>query len=367
MMGRSKLLSLIVFAFWLSQPMFSQRSSKDSLVEFKIEEPLRVGIESSEPFIITNANEPYSGLSIFLWEGIAEDLDLEFEYIEYEGLGPLLKAVENREVDISINPVTVTPERLKAMEFTQPFFITNLAIAVRKDDAGPVMRLIRNLFSWEFWTAISLLAFIILVFGFFAWIFERKHNEAEFGRDAKGLWDSFWWSAVTMTTVGYGDKSPKTIGGRVVGLIWMFTAIVIISGFTASIASSLTVGQLSLDISNLEDLKKAKVLSLNGSTSEGYLKSKNILSKPVSTADEALELVANGEADAFVYDEPLIRYKIAEERLQDEIVVAPARFLTQYYAYALPLGTPLKALNLTILSRIETLQWKTKLAEYELD
>ena len=273
-MNLKKLLSLIVFAFLIGQITLSQSSSSDSLIEFKIEEPIRVGIESSEPFIIKNAKEDYSGLSIFLWEGIAEDLDLEFEYVEYDELGSLLKAVENKDVDISINPVTVTPERLKAMEFTQPFFITNLAIAVRKDDAGPVMRLIRNLFSWEFWTAISLLAFIILVFGFFAWIFERKHNEAEFGRDAKGLWDSFWWSAVTMTTVGYGDKSPKTVGGRIVGLIWMFTAIVIISGFTASIASSLTVGQLSLDISNLEDLKKAKVLSLSGSTSAGYLKSK---------------------------------------------------------------------------------------------
>jgi len=357
----------LTFSFWLCGLLSNAHESFDKMVDSDPQKLVKVGIETSEPFIITQEQGGIGGLSVFLWERIANDLDIEFEYVEYSELSSLLSAVEKKEVDISINPVTVTPERLQAMEFTQPFFITNLAIAVRKDDAGPIVRLIRNIFSWEFWTAISLLALVILVFGFLAWLFERKHNQEEFGKDVKGLWDSFWWSAVTMTTVGYGDKSPKTIGGRIVGLIWMFTAIVIISGFTASIASSLTVGQLSLDISNLDDLKKAKVLSLRGSTSETYLKGKNISSKPVESTDIALKLIANGEADAFVYDEPLIRYKIAEEQFQNEIVVAPARFLTQYYAYALPNGTALKELNLAILERIETPEWKVKLAQYDLE
>ncbi|HKK38981.1 MAG TPA: transporter substrate-binding domain-containing protein [Cryomorphaceae bacterium] len=358
----------IIFLTAVTNSYGWQSQLPDTMPQFPPDRIVKVGIKTSEPFIIESdqAGE-YSGLSVFLWERIATDLQVEYEYQAYPDLSSLLSAVENNEVDISINPLTVTPERLANMEFTQPFFITNLAIAVKKDRQNPFLGLLKNIFSWEFWTALTLLAFVILIFGFLAWIFERKHNEEEFGRDVKGLWESFWWSAVTMTTVGYGDKSPKTIGGRIVGLIWMFTAIVIISGFTASIASSLTVGQLSLDISNLEDLKDARVVTISGSTSNDYLEEKQISSSRVTSADEALEMLASGETDAFVYDEPLLRYKIMKNKLQEEITVAPARFLTQYYAYALPLGNARKPLNLAIIERIESLEWKTELAKYELE
>lgn len=345
-----------------------QATVLDTIPQFSSNKIVKVGIKISEPFIIESAEgSQYEGLSIFLWERVASDLNVKYEYKTYDNLNSLLKALRNHEVDISINPLTVTPERLKKMEFTQPFFITNLAIAIKKERQGPIIRLLQNIFSWKLWTAIALLAFVILIFGFLAWLFERKHNAEEFSRDAKGLWDSFWWSAVTMTTVGYGDKSPKSIGGRIVGLIWMFTAIIIISGFTASIASSLTVGQLSLDISNLDDLEDVRVVTIGGSTSHTFLNSKMIASNEVSSVDEALMMVSSDKADAFVYDEPLLRYKINQNKLHNDIDVAPARFLTQYYAYALPPGQARKALNLAIIKRIETLEWKTELATYELE
>jgi ABC-type amino acid transport substrate-binding protein len=356
---------LILFA---SITCSGQPTRLDTMPHFSYDKVVKVGIKISEPFIIESEEEgKYEGLSVFLWERVASDLNVQYEYKTYDNLTGLLEAVQNREVDISINPLTVTPERLTNMEFTQPFFITNLAIAIKKEQRGPIMRLLQNIFSWKFWTAIALLAFVILVFGFFAWIFERKHNEEEFSRDAKGLWDSFWWSAVTMTTVGYGDKSPKSTGGRIVGLIWMFTAIIIISGFTASIASSLTVGQLSLDINNLDDLENARVLTIGGSTSHTFLNSKMIASNEVLSVEEALKMLASGNADAFVYDEPLLRYSIDQNKLHNDIAVAPAKFLTQYYAYALPQGEARKALNLAIIERIETLEWKTELAAYELE
>jgi len=363
-------LQLIGLLFLLNVSFSSGQEAvlPDSVPQFPTGKAVRVGIKVSEPFIIQNEEEDgYSGLSIFLWERVASDLNVNYEYVPFPDLGSLLNAVENHEVDISINPLTVTPERLAKMEFTQPFFITNLAIAVKKEQKSPFVRLLLNIFSWQFWTAIALLAFVILIFGFLAWIFERKHNKEEFGNNARGLWDSFWWSAVTMTTVGYGDRSPRSIGGRIVALIWMFTAIIIISGFTASIASSLTVGQLSLEISDLQDLRDARVATIAGSTSHDYLELKKIASKRVASTDKALNMLAEGKIDAFVYDEPLLRYKIIELKFQEEIMVAPARFLTQYYAYALPLGQGRKPLNLALIKRIESVEWKSELAEYELE
>lgn len=51
-----------------------------------------------------------------------------------------------------------------------------------------------------------------------------------------GYIDALWWSIVTMTTVGYGDISPATAGGRIVAGVIMFIGIGIIGTFTATIA-----------------------------------------------------------------------------------------------------------------------------------
>ncbi len=57
----------------------------------------------------------------------------------------------------------------------------------------------------------------------------------------KSGWDSFWYSIVTITTVGYGDRYPVTVGGRITAMFIMFMGVGII-GALASILSSILVG-----------------------------------------------------------------------------------------------------------------------------
>jgi voltage-gated potassium channel len=55
--------------------------------------------------------------------------------------------------------------------------------------------------------------------------------------DFATLWDGIWWAVVTVTTVGYGDVYPKTVQGRLVGMVLMLVGIAFLSLLTASIAS----------------------------------------------------------------------------------------------------------------------------------
>ena len=55
----------------------------------------------------------------------------------------------------------------------------------------------------------------------------------------KGFFSAIWWSVVTLTTVGYGDIVPKTILGRVLGLVVMISGIGLVSTLTGNMASFL--------------------------------------------------------------------------------------------------------------------------------
>jgi len=60
----------------------------------------------------------------------------------------------------------------------------------------------------------------------------------------ENLWDTFWYSIVTITTVGYGDKTPITVGGKIVGLVLMGMGVIVMAAVTGQIASFLVEQQM---------------------------------------------------------------------------------------------------------------------------
>lgn len=58
------------------------------------------------------------------------------------------------------------------------------------------------------------------------------------------LGDAFWWSAETVSTVGYGDYYPVTPGGRVIAVFLMVNGIALLSAVTATIATKVLEGDV---------------------------------------------------------------------------------------------------------------------------
>ena len=67
---------------------------------------------------------------------------------------------------------------------------------------------------------------------------ETWKNKEEFPRCFLIGWcEGVWWSFISMTTVGYGDKAPKSVQARIFSIIWVIIGITTFSLITASLTS----------------------------------------------------------------------------------------------------------------------------------
>ncbi len=327
--------------------------------------PLLVATRDVPPFAMRDAEGQWQGISIDLWREIAEALEVAFEFRDVESVDSALQGVASGSLGAAVGAFTITAERERMVDFTHPFFISGLGIAVVAREQGLLRSLLDAILSPTFLTVVSSLALVLFAAGLLVWLFERKANAEQFGGPtAQGLGSGFWWAAVTMTTVGYGDKAPRTAGGRAVGLVWMFASIIMISGFTAGIASALTVQRLDTPIQGPEDLPGNVVGTLAGSTSETYLIRNRIRTVEFESVPQALEALTAGRVDAVVYDRALLRYEV-NNAFADDLRVLPRTFEPQEYGIMLPPGSALREpINQALLEATSDDTWRGILHRY---
>lgn len=317
---------------------------------------LRMGIKHAPPFVMVEGDR-VSGLSIKFWELINKDVRSIYEYEVYEDIGALLVGVENGEVDLSINPITVSEQRLENLDFSQPYFISQTTFVKRKESR--FWSFLSSLFSWEFFSAVAILLMIVTIFGVLVWVFERKAKNDQFKKSYEGIADGFWWSAVTMTTVGYGDKAPISRGGRTVAFIWMFTSIILISGLTAGIASALTVRSINSTVKSLDDLSRFKTTTVANSSADEFLEHYQVKHQTAGSLSEAIAQLQDKKADVVVYDKPILSHQISEMDVEEELTIADKGFKTDYYSFSFPKNSPyLTKVNKALVGKLKSKEWE---------
>ncbi len=327
---------------------------------------LKLAYRIEPPFVVKSEDGTLSGPSVWLWENIAEENNLALKYVELP-LEELLQALENNKIDASLSPLTITFKRYQAINFSSPYHTEHASLLERNvSSLQKSWQFVKSFFSVNFLRAAGALAFIILVFGALIWFFERKKNNDEFHHGIKGIWEGFWWSAVTMTTVGYGDKSPKTFGGRIVSLIWMFTAVIIISGFTAGIASSLTVNNINTSHDKITDYKNRNLGTIESSATNEWLKNNFFTKKKeYATMAEVLEALDKKEIEAVAYSRASLQAVIKNDTLSKYQLI-DIKYNPQFYAFGLSKKLPdtlVKSINYSMLSNIEKQDWQVLLSE----
>jgi polar amino acid transport system substrate-binding protein len=301
---------------------------------------LKVYTKPIEPFSFQK-DERAMGFSVELWDRIARELGVQYEWVWVASVGEVIDAVKNGQGDVGIAAISITSEREAAVDFSTPFYQSGLGILVHAQG-----RSIFSLMKETFWTASTakwglILLLLLVACAHLVWWFERKSNAEQFPQPyAKGLWESSWWAISTILSGGCDAKGPNHVLGRLFGALWMLTCIIVITYFTAAITTVMTVNQLTSDIDGPNDLPGKKVATVKGSTAERYLNAHGVKVSAFDKIDGAYEALEKKDVVAVVYDQPILAYHLKIAGSSGEDVVG--LFERQNYGIALPSGSPMR-------------------------
>jgi polar amino acid transport system substrate-binding protein len=325
---------------------------------------LIVGTKVAPPFAMKAEDGSWHGIGVELWRRIADQMHLRYRFQETTLKG-LTDGVADGSLDAAVAALTVTGQRHRMVDFTQPFYSTGLGIAVVRDASITWWRVIGNVFSGGFLGAVAVLFAVSLGVGVVLWLVERRHNE-HFGADRRGLGSSVWWSALAMTQSAHaaGEKVPVTLPGRLIAVVWMVASVIVIASFTAALTSQLTLKQLRGTVHGEADLGYVRVAAIAGTETIEYLDRRHIGYQVFADPEAGLAALQKGRVDALVYDRPLLLWYV-NERFLDSLQVLDSTFDSQVYAIALPQASELRvAIDLALLDAVRSDWWRETLFAY---
>lgn len=323
---------------------------------------LIVGVKSSPPFSYKQADGAWAGISIELWEHVAEELGLSHRYRETT-LDGMLDELANHRLDAAVAAISVTADRHERVEFCHPHFTTGLGIAIQAGQQGDLWQLVRRIVSKRLLVLVLVMVAVVAVCGLLFWRFEREVNQNLFGgKRRQGIELGLWWSTILL--LGHKGIVPVSTPGRLVAGSAMLASLLLLSVLTGVITSVMTVHQLDLGIDDPSDLRHARVVSVASSTAADFLVRRRIGYRAVGSAEEAMREVSEGRADAVVYDRPLLLHLVKQD-FAASMQVLSVSFQTQEYAIALTPDSQLrKPLNTAILKYRASDAWEETVYRY---
>jgi ABC-type amino acid transport substrate-binding protein len=339
-----------------------------SLLHAEPPKKLRMGIFDRPPFAMKDDTGHWTGLAVEVWERVATDLGLEFEYVET----PFDRIVDDAaagRLDIVMGEIGVSPDRAQKIEFTQPYLARPAAVAmVKAHRPSHLFQFLRGLLSHDEVGVILLILFgALVIFSLLLWLVEHRVERTHFGGDpVKGIGSALWFAAVTMTTVGYGDKTPQSTAGRVVVFFWMFFGVVLVSVFTGAIASSLAVMNLNDRIEHVSDLARYRAGVLDDSIAQTVLSHAGVRTQVFPSDEAGLKALQARQINAFADGEVTLNY-LANNNYPGELVLEPLPTTHIMYAFAVRpdfSAATLKAMNVELIGQSLRANWEQEIEHW---
>ncbi|XP_053623166.1 glutamate receptor ionotropic, kainate 2 [Plodia interpunctella] len=250
----------------------------------------------------------------------------------------IVRELMDRKADIAVASMTINYAREAVIDFTKPFMNLGIGILFKVPTSQPT-----RLFSFlnplaiEIWLYV-LAAYILVSFTLFVMArfspYEWSSSTRVCGHETKlltnqfSVCNSFWFITGTFLRQGSG-LNPKATSTRIVGGIWWFFTLIILSSYTANLAAFLTVERTVLPIQSAADLAAQTNIqygTLNGGSTMTFFRDSNIdiyqkMWQHMSTAsppslvpsyEEGVRRVLNGNY-AFLMESTMLDHRVQRD------------------------------------------------------
>ncbi|XP_058805200.1 glutamate receptor 1-like isoform X2 [Phymastichus coffea] len=304
-----------------------------------------------------------------------------------------------KEADIAIAPMTITSERERVIDFSKPFMSLGISIMIKKPvKQNPGVFSFLNPLSKEIWVCVifsyigvSIVLFIVSRFSPYEWrvltlgpsrdaslvsrddTMQHSHGSPHGQHTSMAndftILNSLWFALGAIMQQGC-DISPRSVSGRIVGSVWWFFTLILISSYTANLAAFLTVERMVTPINSPEDLAAQTEVQYgtlaHGSTWDFFRRSQIELYKQmwrfmnenkqvfVETYDEGIQRVRMSKGKyALLIESPKNDY--INEREPCDTMKVGRNLDAKGFGIATPLGSSLRDdINLVVLSLKES-------------
>ncbi|XP_040903571.1 glutamate receptor 1a isoform X5 [Toxotes jaculatrix] len=279
--------------------------------------------------------------------------------------------------DVAVAPLTITLVREEVIDFSKPFMSLGISIMIKKPTKSkPGVFSFLDPLAYEIWMCIvfayigvSVVLFLVSRFSPYEWHAEDYEETGEPQTPTQtnefGIFNSLWFSLGAFMQQGC-DISPRSLSGRIVGGVWWFFTLIIISSYTANLAAFLTVERMVSPIESAEDLAKQTEIAYGtldaGSTKEFFRRSKIAVFEKmwsymkaadpsvfVKTTDEGVMRVRKSKGKyAYLLESTMNEY--IEQRKPCDTMKVGGNLDSKGYGIATPKGSPLRIpVNLAVL------------------
>ncbi|XP_022915867.1 glutamate receptor ionotropic, kainate 2 isoform X3 [Onthophagus taurus] len=318
-------------------------------------------------------NARYEGFCIDLLKWIATQVGFQYsirlvpdhmygvydpETKEWNGI---VRELMERRADLAVASMTINYARESVIDFTKPFMNLGIGILFKVPTSQPTRLFsFMNPLAFEIWIyvlaaymLVSFTLFVMARFSPYEWNNPHPcHQDSDIVENQFSVSNSFWFITGTFLRQGSG-LNPKATSTRIVGGIWWFFTLIIISSYTANLAAFLTVERMITPIESAQDLAEQTDIAYGtlsgGSTMTFFRDSKiGIYQKMwrfmegkrsqvfVSTYDEGVNRVLQGNY-AFLMESTMLDYAVQRDCNLTQI---GGLLDSKGYGIATPKGSP---------------------------
>ncbi|XP_037925816.1 glutamate receptor ionotropic, kainate 2 isoform X2 [Hermetia illucens] len=219
-------------------------------------------------------NARFEGFCIDLLKGIAQQVGFQYQIRlvpdhmygvfdpETKQWNGIVRELMERRADLAVASMTINYARESVIDFTKPFMNLGIGILFKVPTSQPTRLFsFMNPLAVEIWlyvlAAYLLVSFTLFVMARFSpYEWNNPHpclQDSDIVENQFSVSNSFWFITGTFLRQGSG-LNPKATSTRIVGGIWWFFTLIIISSYTANLAAFLTVERMITPIESAADL-----------------------------------------------------------------------------------------------------------------